>query len=161
MRKQAKVTAVPGEPTIVIERWFDAPPALVFRACTHAEYVRRWWGPCAMTMTTCELDFRVGGRWRFVLRDAQGHDHGFGGEYREIVPDAKIVQTFVYDPFPDAPATETCTIAAADGGTVMRIVVLHQSVAHRDGHLQAGMERGMHETHARLDELLADLRAAA
>jgi uncharacterized protein YndB with AHSA1/START domain len=134
-----------GEREIRLARSFAAPKSLVYQAITRPEHVRRWWGGCqGMEMTVCEMDFRVGGTWRFVLRTSAGDEHPFRGEYREIVPEARISQTFVYDvPFiRDHPSLETMTLEERDGRTWMTVVVEHASRESRDGHFDSGMEAG-------------------
>ena len=155
------VTADPREPTIVIARWFDAPPHLVFEAASRPELIKRWWGLRSSQMTVCEVEHRVGGRWRFVLRSPDGREDGFRGVYKEIVPNLRVVQTFIYDPFPDAEAEETVNFVPDNGGTRLEIVIRHKTMAARDGHLSSGMQYGLNEAHARLDEVLASLSAAA
>jgi len=153
------VTASPTEPTITISRWFDAPRRLVYDAMTKPELVKRWWGFRDDELVVCEIDHRVGGRWRFVLRHPDGREDGFGGVYKEIVPNLRVVQTFIYDPYPDAEAVETAILVEENRGTTLSILVRHKTMEARDGHLGAGMERGLKITHERLAELLAHLRA--
>ena len=150
----------PGKPELTIIRWFDAPARLLFEAYSKPEYVRRWWGPRAHEMTTCEIDFRVGGAWRFVLL-ANGHEVGFHGTYQEIVPFTRIVDTFIFEPLPEHPATQISTFEEKDGRTKLTIHSRYPSVESRDGAVQSGMEGGVHETHARLDELLATMTSRA
>jgi uncharacterized protein YndB with AHSA1/START domain len=161
MAETTSVVAEPGERTIVITRIFDAPARLVWRASTEPELIKQWWGPCVSTMELCESDLRVGGRWRHELRFPDGSRHGFGGVYREIVPLDRIVRTFVYDPFPDSVAIETAEMRELNGITRLTVTILHASVEARDGHIGSGMERGLAETHRRLDELLRDLTKVA
>jgi uncharacterized protein YndB with AHSA1/START domain len=151
------IVAEPGQPTIHITRVFDGPRHLVWKAMTTPELVKRWWGPRGSEMVSCAMDVRVGGKYRFVLR-YRGQEDGFSGEYRELVPNEKVVQTFVFDPYPDAPAVETMTLTDHGvGQTLMTVVMVQVSVEARDGMVAAGMEVGMGETHARLDELLGTL----
>lgn len=147
----------PGQPTIHLSRVFDAPRALVFEAITRPEHVARWWGPRGSEVGECRIDLRVGGAWRFVLRMPDGSEHGFGGTYREIVPPERIVSTFRYEGAPQAEAVETLTLEEHHGQTLLRVTVLHASVANRDAQVAAGMESGASESHDRLDELLAAL----
>lgn len=157
------LSAQPGERTITITRIFDAPRALVWEATTRPEHVRYWWGLKASQMRVCSMDFRVGGTWRFELAyKGSGAIDPFTGEYREIQPPERLVQTFRYDTpeFRRFVATETATYVEIDGGrrTQLTVVIEHETVAARDGHLQSGMEGGMNETHGRLDDLLAVLQ---
>lgn len=150
---------LPSDTEIRVTRLFRHPRGLVWAATTRPEHVASWWGPRGYTLTRCEMDFRVGGTWRFVLRRPDGAEDPFCGEYQEIVPTERLVQTFVYDVpvIRDHPATETATYEERDGGTLLTVTIAHASKEARDGHLQSGMEPGMSESHDRLAELLATL----
>lgn len=154
----AATVTLPSDREIVITRVFDAPAHLVFDAMTKPEHVKRWWGPRGTTLSVCEIDLRVGGKWHFVSRAEDGTEHGFHGEFREIVPPEWVVQTWVYEPMPDAETVETMTLVEKDGKTTMTTTVLHKSKENRDGHLSSGMEDGMQQTFDRLEELLASMR---
>jgi uncharacterized protein YndB with AHSA1/START domain len=84
---------LPTDEQILITREFDAPKHLVYRAWTTPELVRRWWTARRGEMTTCEIDLRVGGTWRYVMVADGGMEVAFHGEYREIVPDERLVTT--------------------------------------------------------------------
>jgi uncharacterized protein YndB with AHSA1/START domain len=155
--KKLEVTADPSKPTIVTRRVVDAPRALVFDCWTKPEHMRRWLGPRALTMVSCEVDLRVGGSYRYVHRAPDGQEYAFRGEYREIVRPERLVATFVFEMFPDAEALETLTLEEADGKTTVTTHTLHKTMEARDGHLKSGMEAGMVEGYGRLDELLAAL----
>lgn len=157
MSEKAHIVAEPGKTDIIITRWFDAPARLVWEACSKPELVRRWWGPRDQEMVSCEIDFRVGGGWRFVLRGRDGNSVAFRGAYKEIVPHTRVVDTFVYEPIPGAEAQQVSTLEEHAGRTKLTVRLVHTSVAARDGMVQSGMEAGMNETHARLDELLATM----
>ncbi len=139
---------------IHITRRFSAPPELVYAACTTAQHLQRWWGPRGMEMTRCEVDLRVGGGYRFVLRSPDGQEVGFNGEYRELVPGRRIVQTFVYEPIPQAWSVETLELTPIDGGTLVTGRIVHLTQEYRDGQVGAGMEAGLRESWERLEELL-------
>lgn len=83
-----------AERSLVIERVFDAPPELVFEAWTKPEHLTKWWGPNDFTLPHCEVDFRVGGRYRFCMRSPDGEDHWVWGVYEEIVPPERLVFTW-------------------------------------------------------------------
>ncbi|HMF17995.1 MAG TPA: SRPBCC family protein [Gemmataceae bacterium] len=153
---------LPSDREIRIRRVLEAPRRLVFEAMTRPEHIRRFWGPRIMTMTKCEVDFRVGGSWRFVLTAPDGSQHPFTGVYKEIVPPERIVQTFIYDVdmIRDHPAVETLTLEERGNQTIVTVTVLHDSKESRDGHVNAGMEGGARETYDRLAELLTELSAA-
>ncbi len=143
---------------ILITRAFNAPRRLVFEALTKPEHVKRWYGMCVLTMEVCQIDFRIGGTWRYVLRAPDGSEHGFTGVYREIVPPERIVSTENYEALP--PGHEmlvTTTLDEHDGNTTLKSYIVYQSKADRDGHLQSGMEGGMQETFDRLEALLPTL----
>ena len=145
----------PTGTTIKMVRAFDAPKALVWAAHTQPEHVKHWWGrgnPLDVTM-----DFRVGGRYRFV-EHADGQEHAFRGEYREIVPGEKIVQTFEYEPMPGQICVETLTLTEQDGRTVVTTVTEFDSTEARDGMVQSGMEAGAEESYLALDKYLASIR---
>jgi uncharacterized protein YndB with AHSA1/START domain len=145
-----------GDREILITRAFDAPPALVFRAWTDPELVPRWWTARRGTMQVCEIDLRVGGRWRYVM-DAGGFEVGFHGEYREIVPGERLVQTEVYEGMPDAEALDILTFEERDGGTFVTMLVRHEQPEHRDAHIASGMEDGMQDAFELMEETARSL----
>src|SRR5687767_13400300 len=113
---------LPSDREILISRTFDAPARLVLEALTKPEHVKRWWAPRSLgvSLVVCEIDFRVGGKWRFVMEREGQPLPGFSGEYLEIEAPTRIVQTEVYDPFPDAGATVTVTLTERSGRTTMQ-----------------------------------------
>lgn len=145
---------------IEITRTFDAPRHLVFEVLTQPEHVRQWWGLRDHEMIVCEIDLRVGGKWRYVLRAPDGSEHGFSGEYREIVPPERLVATEGYEALPPGhDYLATLTLTEQDGRTLLVNRITYRSVEDRDGHLNSGMEAGMRETYDRLAELLASKQA--
>ncbi|WP_437836956.1 SRPBCC family protein [Sorangium sp. So ce1153] len=143
---------------VVITRTFAAPRRLVFEAMTKPEHVKRWYGLRVLTMSVCEIDLRVGGRWRYVLRAPDGSEHGFTGVYREIARPERVVCTENYEPLgPGHEMVVTATYDERDGKTTLTSRIVYQSQADRDAHLQSGMEAGMRETFERLEELLPTL----
>ena len=150
--------STPSDREIVLTRVFDAPRALVFEAHSRCEHIKRWWG--RGNPLDCELDFRPGGRWRFVEHAPDGTDHGFRGEYREIVAPERIVQTFEYEGLPGHISLETLVLDEHDGKTTVTITSVFDSVEDRDGMLQSGMETGAAESMDALDALLAQLTRA-
>jgi uncharacterized protein YndB with AHSA1/START domain len=159
--RKLEVIADPDKPTIVTRRTFDAPRALVFDAWTKPELMKRWLGPRALEMVLCEVDLRVGGGYRYVHRAPDGQEFGFHGTYREIARPDRLVSTFVFELFPDAEAVDTLELHERDGKTTVTTTTVHKSMQARDGHLAAGMEGGMEEGYARLDELLPQMKRAA
>jgi uncharacterized protein YndB with AHSA1/START domain len=144
--RTAKVT-LPGDEQILIERELDAPKELVWEALTTPELVRRWWHARRGEMTAVEIDFRVGGRWRYAMTATNGgFEVAFHGEYREIVPHERIVSTEVFEGAPEAgAAVNTLTLEERDGRTTLTILVEHSSKAARDFHIDSGMEDGLQD----------------
>ncbi|MCM2466639.1 SRPBCC family protein [Methanoculleus oceani] len=159
--EETSITAEPGKQEIVISRVFDAPPDLVFKACTDPELISRWWAPESITTTVEKMDTRPGGMWRVTQRDAEGNEYAFHGVYHEVTPE-RIVDTFEYEAMPGHVLLETETIEDLGGGrTKMTDHLIFQSVEDRDGMLQSGMEEEMTGPMERLAELLQSLKQAA
>ena len=152
----ATVTLI-GDRELVIERTFAAPRTRVFEAITKPEHVRRWYGLRDHSMAVCEIDLRVGGRWRYVMREPGGQEFAFSGEYRELEPPTRLVSTELFEGMPGTDYLVTVTLDDVDRRTVLRSHLVYQSPKHRAGHIQSGMEWGMNETYNRLEELLASL----
>jgi uncharacterized protein YndB with AHSA1/START domain len=154
------LVAEPGEAHFTITRTFKAPARLVYAAWTQPELMKRWYGNACLTLETCEMDVRAGGKWRRVLSDPERGSFTFYGEFIELDPPLRMVFTEIFAPFPDHPSTVTVTLSERDGKTDARIVQLHDSVVSRDAHLGSGMEHGMRETLDRLDAFLESERHA-
>ena len=152
----AKVT-LPKDEQILITREFDAPKHLVYKAWTTPELVKRWWSANRGQVTIAEIDLRVGGMWRYVMVADGGVEVGFHGEYREIVPNERIVSTEVYEGMPEGEAVDTLTFSEADGRTSLAILVQHTSKAHRDAHINSGMEAGMQDAMDLLEQVAISL----
>jgi uncharacterized protein YndB with AHSA1/START domain len=155
---------LPSDEEILITREFDAPRHLVYRAWTTPELVKRWWSGRRGAMQAAEIDLRVGGRWRYVMVADGGHEVAFHGEYKEIVPDERIVTTEVYEmpggedaPEPDAPLN-VVTFAEADSRTTLELLVRCPTKELRDMILESGMETGMQEQMDALEELAISMR---
>ena len=155
-----EIIAEPGKTSFTTSRVVDAPRALVFDAFTKCEHLMRWMGPKSESMVSCNTDLKVGGRYRFVFRAADGNEVGFSGEFKEIVRPERVVRTFVFEPMPDAAALETLELEDIDGKTTIKTTTVHKTVENRDGHVGSGLEAGMSEGYTRLDELLAGLLQA-
>ena len=152
--RTATVTT-PSEREIRVERMFDAPRDRVFAAYTDPELVPEWYGPRGTTTIVDRMDVRTGGAWRFVMRESDGSETGFRGTYREVTPPERIVQTFEWEGMPGHVSVETATFEDLGDQTKVTTVSIFHTTEERDGMLASGMERGMNETYARLDELLA------
>jgi uncharacterized protein YndB with AHSA1/START domain len=151
---QLEVTT-PSDREIVMTRVFDAPRDLVFEAHTSCEHMSKWWGPRKYEVASCDIDFRQGGAWRVVHRGPDGvEEHGFHGEFREIVRPERIVWTFEYEGMPGHVSVDTLTLEEHDGKTTLTATSVFDNVEDRDGMLQSGMESGAAETWDRLAEYL-------
>ncbi len=149
---------LPTDEQILITREFDAPRHLVYKAWTTPELVKRWWSGGHGDVTIAEIDLRVGGTWRYVMVANKGFEVGFHGEYREIVPDERIVSTEVYEGMPEGEALNTLTLTEADGRTTLSILVQHSCKEHRDAHINSGMEAGMQKSMDLLEQVAVSLR---
>ena len=125
---------LPAAEEILITRDFDAPRHLVFQAWTTPDLVRRWWAGRRGEVTSVEIDLRVGGVWRYVMKTDDGSESAFHGEYLQIVPGERIVTTEVFETRPDAQALTTVTFAETDGRTTLSILVRYDSERDRDVH---------------------------
>jgi len=153
---KAKVT-LPADDQILITREFDAPKHLVYEAYTTPELVKRWWSGQRGEVTSVEIDLRVGGRWRYVMNANGGFEVAFHGEYREIVPNERLVSSEVFEGMPDAEALDTATFTALDGRTILEVLVQHSRKEHRDAHIESGMEGGLQEAMDLLEEVARSL----
>jgi uncharacterized protein YndB with AHSA1/START domain len=145
--RTATVT-LPSDTQILIRREFDAPRDLVWQA-KRGE------------MEVAEIDLRVGGRWRYAMKTADGSEVGFHGEYREIVPNERLVSTEAFEGIPDADehaSLNTMTLSEADGRTTVEILVEHPTKEGRDAHINSGMEDGLQDALDLLEEVAVSLR---
>jgi uncharacterized protein YndB with AHSA1/START domain len=161
--KKAKLT-LPAEDQILITREFDAPKHLVYKAWTTPELVARWWTARRGTAREMEIDLRVGGRWRYVMDADNGMEVAFHGEYREIVPEERIVSTEVFEgaPLPpeelEANATvNTATFTEEDGRTTLTVLIQCPSPEVREAIVASGMEDGLQDALELLEELAREL----
>ena len=146
-----------GDREIVMTRAFDAPRKLVFDALTKPELVKQWLlGPDGWSMPVCEIDLKVGGKYRYVWRrDKDGTEMGMGGVYREIVVPERVVATEKFDQswYPGE-ALGTLVLIEQGGKTTLTQTVLYESREARDGVLKSGMEKGVVASYDRLAKLL-------
>ena len=158
--RTARVT-LPTDEQILITREFDAPKHLVYKAWTTPELVKRWWSAKRGEVTIAEIDLRVGGRWRYVMVADGGVEVGFRGEFREIVPNERIVSTEIYEGLPEGleeEALNTVTFTEAAGRTTLTVLVQHTTKEHRDGHIESGMEDGLQDALNLLEQVARSLR---
>jgi uncharacterized protein YndB with AHSA1/START domain len=151
------VVTLPADNQILITRDFDAPRHLVYRAWTTPELIRRWWSGDRGEVTSAEVDLRVGGGWRYVMVANGGFEVAFHGEFREIVPNERIVSTEIYEAVPDVLALNTLTLTERDGRTTLTILVEHSDRQSRDLHVESGMEAGMQEAMDHLEQVARSL----
>jgi len=152
----------PTDREVVLTRVFDAPRHLVFAALTRPELIQRWFGPRGFSVPVCEVDLRVGGKWRYILEGPDGRRMGMRGSYREIAPPDRLVHMESFDDYPGE-SQVTTILVEQDGKTTLTATVLCESKEIRDGVIKSGMEDGAAETYDRLAELLAtaEFRAIA
>jgi uncharacterized protein YndB with AHSA1/START domain len=154
----AAVLTLPTDEQILITREFDAPKHLVYTAWTTPELVKRWWAGRRGSVTVAEIDLRVGGAWRYVLIADGGFEVGFHGEYREIVPNERIVSTEIYEAMPDGdPAVNTVTFTEAGGRTTLELLTQVTTKEVRDLIIESGMEGGVQEGMDIIEEIAREL----
>ena len=158
MANQLKITAPAGEPTLRMEREFDAPRWLVWEAFTRAEHMAQWWGPRKYVSEVKAYDVKEGGKWRIIQTNGADR-HEFSGEFRVVKAPEILAWTFGYMNFP--PLLETMRFE--DLGKRTRVVVegAFPSSKERDGMIASGMESGARESYDRLDELLTRMANAS
>lgn len=144
--------------TFVMTREFDAPARLLFEAYSRPEHIRKWFGPVGWPVTLCEIDFRVGGRFRFAMTGPSGEQNTpFGGVYLEIVPNRKIVYDNGFHSPGAGRMVVTVTFDEKDGRTTLTMRTVFESVAMRDAHIGAGFEAGTASGFDQLADLAADM----
>ena len=144
-----------SEREVVMTRIFDAPRELVFKAHTDPNLIPQWWGLRNNTTIVEKMDVRPGGTWRFIQRDAEGNEFAFNGEYREVVPPERLVNTFEFEGMPGRTILDTSIFEELpDGKTKLTAISLFETMEDRDWMIRTGMEVGSNESWNRLDELL-------
>lgn len=158
---KTNIIAEPGKQEMVITREFDAPRELVFKAFTDPELYVQWLGPRDLTMTLETFEPKSGGSWRYIHRDKEGNAYAFHGVNHEVTAPERIIGTFEFEglPEPGHVILETARFEVLPGGrTRLTVQSVFQSVEDRDGMLQSGMEEGMNDSYARLDELMEKIQ---
>jgi uncharacterized protein YndB with AHSA1/START domain len=155
-----KVTT-PTDVAITISRVFDAPRHLVFEALTKPEHIRQWWGMLGegYSVPVCEVDLRVGGKWKFSSKTPKGELVTFYGTYREIKPPDKLVYTEIYEVYPDTVSECVTTLTEQKGKTMLTVTASYPSREVRDMVMSSGMEYGAALGYDRMEEILAKLKA--
>jgi uncharacterized protein YndB with AHSA1/START domain len=155
----AKVT-LPADNQILITREFDAPRHLVWRAYTEPDLIKRWWAGERGSVTSVEVDLRVGGGWRYVMTANGGFEVAFHGEFREIAAPERLVNTEAFEGIPDPDgnaALVTVTLTEKDGRTYLEALTEMRDRAGRDAILESGMEGGMQESYDALERVAISL----
>jgi uncharacterized protein YndB with AHSA1/START domain len=150
--------STPSDTEIYMERVFDAPRELVFKAFTDPELIPKWWGRRKDTTTIDKMDPRPGGQWRFLTSSDDGEEHAFHGEIRELVPPERLVWSFEWEGLPGHVSVDTTTMEEQGGKTIVRTTTSFDSKEDRDGMLQSGMETGAGESYDRLEEMLVTMK---
>jgi uncharacterized protein YndB with AHSA1/START domain len=152
---------LPTDEQILITREFNAPKHLVYRAYTTPDLVKRWWSGHRGSVTLAEIDLRVGGRWRYVMLAHGEFEVAFHGEFREIVPNERIVTTEVYEGAPDTggepPLNVVTFTEVGEGRTLLELLVQCPSKDVRDIIIDSGMESGMQEGMDLLEQVAISL----
>jgi uncharacterized protein YndB with AHSA1/START domain len=158
--RSAKVT-LPTDEQILVTREFDAPRHLVYKAMTTPELVRRWWHAKRGEVTACEIDLRVGGKWRYAMVTPDGTEVAFHGYYVEIVPNERIVAKEIYEGAPDGFSPEELNTStfedAGDGRTKLTLLIEAPSKEARDAIIESGMEDGLQDALDLLEETAQSL----
>ena len=151
-----KVT-IPTDREIVLTRVFDAPRTLVFDAFTKPELLRQWFGPRGWSLVVADVDLKVGGTFRFMLRGPDGNDLGMRGIWREIVAPERSVHMESFDDYPGE-SQVTTVLTEQQEKTTVTATIIYPSKEIRDAVLNSGMEHGAAESYDKLAEMLASLR---
>ena len=158
MSSRTATVTLPTDTQILITREFDAPRHLVYRAWTKPALIERWWSGDRGRVTSIKADVRPGGAWRYVMIANPGFEVAFHGEYREVVPNERLVYSEVFEGMPDAPAESTVTFTNSGDRTLVEVLVQHTCREHRDAHVNSGMEDGLQEALNHLEEVARSLR---
>lgn len=149
-----------GETDIVMTRDFNAPRKLVFEAYTKPDLIKRWLtGPPGWVMSVCEVDLKVGGKYRYVWRkEKTDTDMGMGGVYKEVKGPGRLVCTEQFDqPWYEGECVGALDLAEKDGKTTVTQTLTYASRKDRDMVIQSGMASGVENSYANLDTLLETL----
>jgi uncharacterized protein YndB with AHSA1/START domain len=145
---------LPSDREFVFEYTFDAPRDLVWDVMYDPKHIPNWWGPARLRTVIDIMDFRPGGKWRFLQYEPDGTLHAFGGEYLEIVKPERVVMTFVYEPWPQHVSRATHTLVERDGKTTLTAHQLFETKEERDAMIEGGAQSGYDEGMRRLEKLL-------
>jgi uncharacterized protein YndB with AHSA1/START domain len=150
--------STPTDREVMLSRDFDAPPSLVFDALTKPELLKRWYGPTGWTMEVCEIDLRVGGKWRFVSRNPNGKVIGQFGVYHEIERPLRLVNTESWEDWEAGETLVTNSLANENGRTKLTSTIRFPSREVRDVVLKSGLEHGAEAGYQKLAEVLGEIQ---
>lgn len=160
-RRGSAVVTLPTDTQILVTREFAAPSHLVYKAWTTPELVKRWWNAKRGEVTIADIDLRVGGKWRYVMIADGGFEVGFHGEYREIVPNERIVSTEIYEGVPqgqpNAGTLNTAAFRQSGNRTILTLRIDAPSKQVRDIIIKSGMEAGLQDALDLLEQVAASL----
>jgi uncharacterized protein YndB with AHSA1/START domain len=151
--EKIKLRAESGKQELIITRLLDAPAARVFKAMSDPKLIPQWWGPRKYETIVDKMEFKPGGTWRYINRDAEGKEFGFHGVFHAVEAPRRVVQTFEWEGMPGRVSLETMTLEDRGGKTFITVHSVFQSVADRDGMIEGDMEAGANETYDRLEEV--------
>jgi uncharacterized protein YndB with AHSA1/START domain len=154
---RSAVLTLPTDTQIRVTREFDAPKHLVFKAYTTPELVSKWWTAKRGTITACEIDLRAGGTWRYAMNADAGFEVAFHGEYKEVVPNEKIVSTEIFEGAPGDGTVNTVTFTESAGRTTVELLIDAPSKDVRDMIISTGMEDGLQDALDLLEEVSTSL----
>lgn len=154
-----EIKAPEGLPFVDISRTFKASPDLLFRAHSEPDLLVRWLGPRRFTMIVDHYECRDGGSWRYIHRDADGNEYGFHGVFHGAQSSDGMTQTFEFEGAPGHVSLDRLTFEERGDETVLHVHTVFQTVEARDAMVASGMESGMNDGYARLDELVASMLA--
>jgi len=148
----------PTDREVMLTRKLDAPATMVFDALTKPEWLKRWYGPAGWTLVVCDIDLRVGGAWRFVVRQPAGKEIGQRGVYKEIERPIHIVNTESWEDWDAGETLVTTVLSEHDRRTTFQCTILFPSKEVRDTVVKAGLEHGASESYDKLAQVLASER---
>ena len=155
---ETEFTVIPERQDVIATRVLDAPPNVVYEACTNPSLIPEWWGPARLATSVEKLDARPGGVFRILQRDPQGIDYAFHGVYHESTP-RRIVRTMEFEGMTGQVVLEVATLEEIDGKTKLTVKSIFESVDTRDRVFEMGMRDGMLESFDRLDALLRRIQS--
>jgi uncharacterized protein YndB with AHSA1/START domain len=161
VNSQSAAVTLPTDEQILIEREFDAPRELVYKAWTTPELVKQWWSAKRGEATVAEIDLRPGGKWRYAMVTEEGMEVAFHGEYHEVVPNERIVSTEVYEGIPNGEASatlNTATFVEEAGRTLLTLLIEAPNKDVRDAIVASGMEDGLQDALELLEGVANRLR---